>query len=78
MLTYHDERIDKMIVTKNINSAGIYQVKFFINGLRTSVIVDDYVPVDPITEQPAFCHSEKQEVWAPIIEKAWAKIHGSY
>ena len=50
MLTYHDERIDKMIVTKNINSAGIYQVKFFINGLRTSVIVDDYVPVDPITE----------------------------
>ena len=23
-------------------------------------------------------HSEKQEIWAPLIEKAWAKVHGSY
>lgn len=50
MLTYHDERIDKMMQTKSTNAAGIYQVKMFINGLRTSVIVDDYVPVDPSTD----------------------------
>ena len=59
LLTYHDERIDKMMQTKSTNAAGIYQIKMFINGLRTSVIVDDYVPVDPMTNQPAFCHSEK-------------------
>ena len=50
----------------------------FVNGLRTSVVVDDYVPVNPETELPAFFHSETQELWALLLEKAWAKLHGSY
>ena len=77
-MTNHDERIDRLIVTKEINAAGIYQIKMFVNGLRTSVVVDDYVPVNPETELPAFFHSETQELWALLLEKAWAKLHGSY
>ena len=42
-----NNRIDRIIVTKEINKACIYRVKFFLNGLRTSVLVDDYVPVLP-------------------------------
>ena len=46
-LTNHDERIDKLLITKDVNAAGIYQVKMFVNGLRTSIVVDDHVPFDP-------------------------------
>ena len=77
-LTDHDERIDKCMVTKEVNDAGIYQIKMFVNGLRTSIVVDDYVPWDPKTQLPAFLHSETQELWALLLEKAWAKLHGSY
>ena len=53
-------------------------MKFFINGLRTSVVVDDYLPVNPSTQYPAFCGSEKELFWAMLIEKAWAKVNGGY
>ena len=71
------ERIEKVLVTKEINTACIYIVKFFINGLRTSVIVDDYIPVTN-EGAPAFCYSNSQVFWAILIEKAWAKINSSY
>ena len=57
-LTEHVEKIDKCVVTKEVNDAGIYQIKMFVNGLRTSIVVDDYVPFDPKTQLPAFFHSD--------------------
>ena len=69
--------MEKIIITKEINKACIYRVKFFINGLRTSVVVDDYIPDGP-DQMPAFCKSDRQIFWAILIEKAWAKINGSY
>ena len=45
-MTNHDERIDRLIVTKEVNAAGIYQVKMFVNGLRTAAIID-LLPVSP-------------------------------
>ena len=57
---------------------GIYQVQFYINGTFKSVVVDDYVPVDKDTGKLAFCRAINQEIWPVILEKAWAKLHGSY
>lgn len=75
-------RVQKVIVTKEVNFACIYRLKFFVNGLRKSIIVDDYVPVVRKTQIPAFCSSlESQSVavfWAILVEKAWAKLNGSY
>ena len=48
-LSQHKERVQKIIVTKEVNQACIYRVKFFINGLRTSVIVHDYLPFNQST-----------------------------
>ena len=48
-LSQHKERVQKILVTKEVNQACIYRVKFFINGLRTSVIVDDYLPINQST-----------------------------
>ena len=52
-------------------------VKFFINGNLTSVIVDDYIPCKA-DGTPAFATGREGEIWVFILEKAWAKLHGSY
>lgn len=59
------------------NEAGVYKVQFCKNGRRIGVIVDDYFP----------CHSyggliysrgRGPELWVSLVEKAYAKLHGSY
>lgn len=71
------ERIKELFYTTEVNSAGCYLVYFYVNGTKTPVIVDDYFPV---TEwgSLAFSSSKDGEIWVSILEKAWAKLHGSY
>jgi calpain-15 len=67
-----------MFVIKEVNQSGIYVVKFVINGNYQSVTVDDYFPVNPDTNLPAFTRSTKKLIWPLILEKAWAKLNGSF
>ena len=72
------------------NSAGCYGVRFFLDGAWTSVLIDDRLPVTAAPRRPdlafaarlAFsrCGSEAsgQLLWASLLEKAYAKAHGSY
>ena len=72
-------RIESMFNTNTVNEAGIYSINFYVNGKKEEVIVDEYIPCDPDTQLPCFCYSaEMGEIWAMLIEKAWAKLHGSY
>ena len=41
-------------------------------------MVDDWIPCHPDGKTPAFSRNHGNELWVPIIEKAWAKVHGSY
>ena len=66
-----------MFVTKTVNSTGIYMVRFFLNGQETPVTIDDYLPVNK-NGRPAFAYSADGELWVSLLEKAWAKLHGSY
>lgn len=43
-LAEFEDRVKDMFVTKEINAAGIYMVKMFINGNEQPVIVDDFLP----------------------------------
>ncbi len=70
------ERVENIFVTKQPNKAGIYLVKFFINGIETPVIVDDYLPTR--NGKPCYANSRTGELWVILLEKAWAKLHGSY
>lgn len=48
-----------------------------INGIIEEIIIDDYVPVNKLGI-PLFCQPNKNEIWVPLLEKAWAKANGSY
>lgn len=60
-----------------MNAAGIYLITLFVNGKITPVIIDDYVPCDR-HGKPFACDTKSKELWAILLEKAWAKVHGTY
>ena len=68
--------IESLFYTKSKNDAGIYLLYFYINGKKTGVVVDDYIPCRG--NRPFATSSKTNELWAILIEKAWAKLHGSY
>lgn len=78
-LAESEERVKELFLTKEINKAGCYAVQLYINGELRTVVVDDYFPYCPHKDQWAMsrCNEEK-EIWVLILEKAWAKIYGSY
>ena len=58
---------------------GIYVLRFFKDSSWRYVIIDDRLPCYRGNKQLVFgkCAS-KDELWVPLIEKAYAKIHGCY
>ena len=70
-------QITDLFETKKVNSAGIYLLYLYVNGIRTPVIIDDYFPCYK-SGKIAFCKSQQNELWAMLIEKAWAKLHGTF
>ncbi|KAL0436111.1 UNVERIFIED_CONTAM: Calpain-type cysteine protease DEK1 [Sesamum radiatum] len=79
-------RISEVIITPDYNEEGIYTVRFCIQpkvlflipGEWVPVVVDDWIPCES-HGKPAFATSRKgNELWVSILEKAYAKLHGSY
>lgn len=46
------------------------------NGTQITVLVDDYIVCK--WSQPVFAQANGNELWVMLLEKAWAKIHGSF
>eukprot|EP00930_Biecheleria_cincta_P039443 TRINITY_DN27122_c0_g1_i1.p1 TRINITY_DN27122_c0_g1~~TRINITY_DN27122_c0_g1_i1.p1 ORF type:complete len:1791 (-),score=286.76 TRINITY_DN27122_c0_g1_i1:25-5397(-) len=56
---------------------GLYVVRFYKSGAYRDVAVDDFLPTK--YGQCAFASAgTKQEAWVQVLEKAYAKLHGSY
>ena len=66
-----------------MNDAGCYAVQLYINGEKRTVVVDDYFPYNNergrwAFSQPSLTKNHINEIWVLIVEKAWAKVYGSY
>jgi len=59
---------------------GIYAMRFWKNGKERIIVVDDQFPVLGGAQfRAAFGRSsDKQEMWVSLLEKGYAKLHGSY
>ena len=78
VLAERPKLIEHLILTPELNDVGAYQIRFCKNGAWRTITVDDYFPVNPISGRLAFAHTPSNELWVPLIEKAYAKLHSSY
>lgn len=71
--------LSNLIIEGNCIKDGFAVFQFFKNGKWVPVFVDTLIPFDATTKQIAYgsC-SEPQEFWVPLMEKAYAKLHGTY
>ena len=58
---------------------GIFVCRFFKDCQLIYVVIDDRIPVFASNGNVVFGHcKDPNELWVPLIEKAYAKIHGCY
>lgn len=77
-LTAKPEFLKRIIVSDKFANEGLYTCKFYKRGEPVYVHVDDCIPCNR-TGAPIFVTCKnKNVVYAMIIEKAYAKLHGSY
>jgi len=82
-LAEEPKRLEKIFLIKEANEVGIYAVQLYINGIKETVVVDDRFPYDLQRERWAFSRTSvygesRSEIWVLVLEKAWAKVYGSY
>lgn len=76
--------ITSMFLTTTENAAGIYAIRFYIRGKPWVIAVDNellfYNGVDSNSNRMLYFTKEANyaSFWAPILEKAFAKIKGNY
>ena len=61
-----------------VTTQGVYGIWICENGEWRNVIIDDYFPCKNEYTGPAFSRANGNELWVLLIEKAYAKVYGSY
>jgi calpain-15 len=65
------------MISQVYNSQGHHQVRLCRRGEWVIVNIDDYLPCDK-ANQLVFSYGRKRQFWVPFMEKALAKLYGSY
>lgn len=70
----------KIIVESKCNpSIGKYTFCFFKEGESKEVVIDDLIPCDALSRSYLFsCSRDPNELWVPLLEKAYAALYGNY
>ncbi|CAF1153609.1 unnamed protein product, partial [Adineta ricciae] len=77
LISEQPKLLQHILLTKEVNKEGVYMVRICHNGLWKTIIVDDYFPCTK-HKYLVFSHSKRRQFYVPLIEKACAKVFGSY
>ena len=72
---------EKIFHIKNKSEEHVYGIYLFLNAKWKLVLVDDYFPYEIVNldeKKLCFGSSVQKELWVSLLEKAWAKVNGSY
>jgi len=70
------KRVMDAFIIDTANEQGVYGLVLYKNGIKQVIIIDDYIACN--CGEPAFAEAHGNELWVMLMEKAWAKMHGSY
>ena len=70
--------IENIFESKEINENCFYTLYIYINNDFQKIILDDNLPLVKKTTTLRFAKPDKNEIWLPLLEKAFAKSHGGY
>lgn len=76
VVEHYPELIYRLFVLDR-NPASIYGIRLFIDGMWETVITDACFPINQYGHF-LFAKPHNLEIWVMLLEKAWAKIYGSY
>ena len=78
-LSKYPNLIEKLFFFKEKSNEHCYGCYFRINGIWKLVILDDFIPCyGSYKKNFAFSHTNGNELWVILLEKAWAKLNGNY
>ena len=80
-LAEQPKRVKDIFLSKSVTRSGAYAVRLYVNGEPQDVVVDDSFPYDETPEVDTYAFSRQsidREIWVQVLEKAYAKVFGSY
>jgi hypothetical protein len=77
MASHRGKSLPRIFIKYDVD-VGVYGVRICLDGEWTYVIVDDWMPVDYNGDLMYAKCKDPQEVWVPILEKAYCKLHTCY
>ena len=79
------ERLERVFInqddqhTGGIDMKGIYGLQFYALLMPVTITIDDYLPFENDAGKTIYAGvGRDKSVWGPLMEKAFAKFHGSY
>jgi calpain-15 len=77
ILSEHPDRMKKIFAVPELEY-GVFAANLFLDGIPTTVVVDDYIPCLADKKIPAFSRNSEDEAWVMLMEKVYAKCYGGY
>ena len=71
-------RLEQVFYNEGLSSNGIYALRLYILGVPHTVTVDDHMPLSSSGQAIFAGVSQDGALWGPVLEKAFAKVHGTY